>query len=148
MRQALFFGLSCVKRTQFVKYTAPGLVRRGSHVASPLGRFHHSPCWWQAFMHHGQRAICRVSGYTQDSLRPFWPVRCRPTEGCVGAAWVRRPAVRFNHDPFEYSGGFYEPRVTAFRGCTQDSRGPPGPKIRRTALCLAARPYEPRTTSH
>ena len=45
--------------------------------------------------------------------------------------------MRFNHDPFEYSGGFYEPRVTAFRGCTQDSRGPPGPTN-----------HEPRTTSH
>ena len=41
-------------------------------------------------MHHGQRAICRVSGYTQDSLRPFGarqvPTNVRMRRGRLGKA--------------------------------------------------------------
>ena len=43
-------------------------------------------------MHHGQRAICRVSGYTQDSLRPFW-ARQVPTNGRMRRG---RQALKFD----------------------------------------------------
>ena len=41
---------------------------------------------------------------------------------CVGAAWIRRPAVRFDHSPFEYDGRLSritnnEPRLFLGLGC-------------------------------
>ena len=55
MRQALFFGLSCVKRTQFVKYTAPGLVRRGRLGKAARRDITSQPIrvWWYVFTSHG-----------------------------------------------------------------------------------------------
>ena len=114
------------------KYTASGPVRRGRPLTSqtafggqlpykgslvrPVARFHHSLFEYNGrllrAMNHEPRAICRVSGYTQDSLRDAL-FRTSPTIAPIGAF-------------------LYEPRVT--RG-DRRSAGPLGSRLdeRRTA---------------
>jgi hypothetical protein len=73
----------------------------------------------------------------KDSAYKKYPVRA-----FVGAAWVRQPAVRFDHNPSEYNSRLlratsHEQRATAFSSrrpanCGLRTAGRQAPKIRRT----------------
>ena len=81
---------------------------RGSHVASPLGRFYHSPSEYNGRFLRATSHKPRVTAFPRTQMwlcrdrlmiilrpcatrhkcrlctgftRPFWPVRCRPAEG-------------------------------------------------------------------
>ena len=45
----------------------------------------------------------RTQGDNIASINPSARKK-RPDRGCVGAAWLRRPAAIFNQNPFEYNG--------------------------------------------